>query len=133
MTSFDDALDNASDEIARAVAEEWREQAIETLRQVGGRVDYDVQPIIDSATPVTQTTDGYSFTFTHPASALFEFGSEPHTIEPDDPDGVLAFEADGETVFAKSVDHPGTDAILFVSKSQQRITERGIRQARLPE
>lgn len=124
--TLEDALEEIADDASRAIAEEWRDEAIAILRDVGSRLDYDVEPVIKSATPVTPTSDGYSFTFTHPASAIFHFGSEPHTIEADD-DGFLVWQQDGETIFAKEVDHPGTSAILFVSKSQQKITEQGLR------
>lgn len=40
---------------------------------------------------------------------VLEYGSEPHTIRPNDPDGMLRFEVDGEVVFAPKVNHPGTD------------------------
>jgi hypothetical protein len=121
--SLDDALEEVADEAGRQVAEQFREIAIQNLRDIGGRLDYDVDPIINSATPVTKQGDSYTFSFTHPASAILEFGSDPHEITPSDPDGVLVWEKDGETFYAKSVNHPGTEAILFVSKSQQRITE----------
>lgn len=38
-------------------------------------------------------------------SAAVEFGTQPHPISGDP----LAFTVDGETVFAQTVDHPGTD------------------------
>lgn len=42
-------------------------------------------------------------------SAAVEFGTSPHVITPDDAE-VLKFTVDGETVYARSVDHPGTEA-----------------------
>lgn len=50
-----------------------------------------------------------------------EFGTRPHVIEPRDPDGVLAFEIDGKTVFAKKVLHPGTKPLGFVRMTQSDI------------
>lgn len=130
--TFEDALEEVANDVARETAEEFRQKAIERLREVGSRLDYDVEPIIASATEVEEQPDGsYSFRFTHPASAIIEFGSDPHTITPNDPDGVLAWEENGETIFATRVEHPGTTAVLFVSKSQQEITERGLSEARL--
>lgn len=37
-----------------------------------------------------------------------EYGTQPHVIRPRDPGGVLAFPGGGGTVFARSVNHPGT-------------------------
>lgn len=42
-----------------------------------------------------------------PYAVYVEFGTGPHVIRPKD-DGVLAFEAGGETVFTTVVHHPGT-------------------------
>jgi hypothetical protein len=125
--SLDEALAEVSDEAARAAAKQFRARAIENLRQAGSRLDYDVEPIAQSATPVTQSGDSYSFTFTHPASAVMEFGSEPHTITPND-DEVLTFQQGGETVYATEVEHPGTTALLFVSKAQQELDTSGLRE-----
>jgi len=50
-----------------------------------------------------------------------EFGTRPHVIVPKDPSGVLAFEVDGETVFAKKVFHPGTRPLGFVRMTQADI------------
>lgn len=43
-------------------------------------------------------------------SIWIEFGTKAHLIKPKSPDGVLAFKVDGDTVFSKSVQHPGTRA-----------------------
>lgn len=46
-------------------------------------------------------------------AADVEFGTKPHKITAKD-GGVLAFQKDGKTVFAKSVNHPGTKAQPFL-------------------
>ena len=46
-------------------------------------------------------------------AACVEYGTKPHVIEPVNKK-VLAFKVDGQTVFAKKVNHPGTQAIPFM-------------------
>lgn len=47
-------------------------------------------------------------------SLIVHEGSEPHDILPRSPGGVLAFQVGGQTVFARSVHHPGTAPIPFL-------------------
>jgi hypothetical protein len=49
---------------------------------------------------------------------FLEFGTKPHVIEPKGEDGVLVFEIEGETIFAKKVFHPGTKPLGFVRITQ---------------
>lgn len=42
-----------------------------------------------------------------------EMGTDPHDIRPKQSGGVLAFQVAGETVFARSVRHPGTAPVKF--------------------
>lgn len=46
-------------------------------------------------------------------SLMVHEGTAPHTITAR-PGGVLAFEIGGETIFATSVNHPGTKAVPFL-------------------
>ena len=46
-----------------------------------------------------------------------EFGTQPHPISGDP----LAFTVDGETVFAQTVDHPGTKAQPFMQPSIEAV------------
>jgi hypothetical protein len=48
-------------------------------------------------------------------------GTRPHMIFPRRPGGVLAFEVDGRTVFARSVHHPGTKARPFLRNAATRV------------
>jgi hypothetical protein len=48
---------------------------------------------------------------------FLEFGTKPHIIAPDR-GGVLAFEIEGETIFARYVFHPGTKPLGFVRLTQ---------------
>lgn len=49
-----------------------------------------------------------------PYARYVEFDTKPHTIRPKKPGGVLAFRMNGQLVFAKSVNHPGTKAQPFI-------------------
>lgn len=49
-----------------------------------------------------------------PYAGYVEFGTQPHTIRPKSPGGVLVFKMNGRTVFAKRVNHPGTAAQPYV-------------------
>lgn len=44
-------------------------------------------------------------------------GTDPHTILPKKPGGVLSFELNGQTVFFKRVEHPGTEPNRFLTDS----------------
>lgn len=53
-----------------------------------------------------------------PYASYVEEGTEPHTILPRNA-SALRFEVGGKTVFAKSVNHPGTKPNDFVSRSEE--------------
>lgn len=44
----------------------------------------------------------------HPAALFVSLGTRPHRIEPRRPGGVLRFMVDGQVVYARYVNHPGT-------------------------
>lgn len=47
-------------------------------------------------------------------AAYVEFDTRPHEIKPKNPNGVLVFQVNGKTVYARKVHHPGTRAQPFV-------------------
>jgi HK97 gp10 family phage protein len=49
-----------------------------------------------------------------PYGGYVEFGTKPHVIRPKNPSGVLVFKINGQKVFAKKVNHPGTQAQPYV-------------------
>lgn len=49
-----------------------------------------------------------------PYAGYVEFGTKPHVIRPKDPAGVLVFTMNGIKIFAKKVNHPGTQAQPYV-------------------
>jgi len=51
-------------------------------------------------------------------AAIIEFGSAPHFITPRTAKA-LKFEADGETVFAKYVMHPGTPPLFILHRAKK--------------
>jgi hypothetical protein len=52
---------------------------------------------------------------------FLEFGTKPHIIRPKDPAGVLVFETDDGTIFAKIVHHPGTKPLGIVRLTQKEV------------
>jgi len=119
--SLDETLDAKSEQLAEASAKAFRASAIETLERAGRQADYNIEPVVESFTPVTRRSDGtYGFRVEHEVASIFEFGSAPHTIEGED--GPLVFTTpDGQEVFVDEVDHPGTDALLFMTKSKNEL------------
>jgi HK97 gp10 family phage protein len=49
-----------------------------------------------------------------PYGGYVEFGTKAHEIKPKSPTGVLVFKINGQKVFAKKVNHPGTKAQPYV-------------------
>ncbi len=55
-----------------------------------------------------------------PHVLFLEEGTKPHTITPKKAGGVLAFQAAGDMVFARSVKHPGTKPTHFMLDARDR-------------
>lgn len=108
-------------DVGRDVAERWREEAIAELRETGRRLNWHVEPIIESVTEVYQDSQGtWRFDVRHSAAGFVEFGTEPHIIRPTDADALHFLSEEGEDVFTTVADHPGTPAVAFVRKGRQR-------------
>lgn len=54
---------------------------------------------------------------THPASIYVLNSTRPHRIEPRRPGGVLRFTVNGQVVYARFVNHPGTKAQPFLQEA----------------
>lgn len=54
-----------------------------------------------------------------PYAGYVEHGTEPHVIRPKTPNGVLRFQANGVTVYAKKVNHPGSAPHPYVMPAFQ--------------
>lgn len=119
-----ESLDELREQIGRQEAEKWREISIQALRESGARLGWDVDEVAESFTEVEKRGEGWGFTVESDYASIMEFGTSPHTIRPDTAE-VLSFEAGGEQVFAKEVEHPGTPALLFVQHGQNEIIVRG--------
>lgn len=50
----------------------------------------------------------------HPAALYVTGGTRPHTIRPRRPGGVLRFTVNGQVVYARYVDHPGSKPNNFL-------------------
>lgn len=50
----------------------------------------------------------------HPAALFVTLGTRPHRIRPRRPGGVLRFTVNGQVVFARYVNHPGTQPNEFL-------------------
>lgn len=53
----------------------------------------------------------------HPAASFVLNGTRPHEIRPKRPNGVLRFTVSNRIVFARSVNHPGTQPNNFLWKA----------------
>lgn len=55
-----------------------------------------------------------------PYAGYVEFGTKPHEIRPKDANGVLRFTVGGKVVFARVVQHPGTQPAYYVARAFQQ-------------
>lgn len=133
--SLSDQLSTVAREATKEKANEWHSRAIEMLYDRGEDEDYEVFPVAQSAMPPEwdEAEGGWVFAFPHVAAAIFEFGAIPHEIEakraeylafewPDAPPEIQEqFSATFPTVFFKKVDHPGVNALHFVTDSWKEV------------
>lgn len=117
-----EALQDAARQMTKAEAEEWRQEAINELRDAGNRLDWNVEPVIQSFSEVRWDASAKAWTFEvrHSAAGFMNFGTDPHIITPDDQES-LRFVANGETVFTDKSEHPGMPAISFMQKARERV------------
>jgi len=73
-------------------------------------------------THVAGNSVGFSVSAPFPLSAFIIKGTKPHRIPKDrrPPGKPLAFDVGGQTVFAYSVNHPGTKANPFIGRAYRR-------------
>jgi len=116
-------FEDASKDVAREGANRWFSKSQEILLEEGDSREWDVFPVVQSGVPPFWDSDaeGFRFGYTHIAAPFFEYGTAPHEIRATNAD-YLAFPGEnGETVFRKSVQHPGTPALRYMEKSKQRM------------
>lgn len=114
-----DELPDAMDDIGRKIEREAKERVPVDDGPLRASIRYVVQAIADGYTTIVGTNQEYA--------ADVEFGTAPHTITANG-SGYLRFTVDGEVIFRKSVDHPGTPAQPYLGPaldaSRRYITDR---------
>lgn len=80
----------------------------------------DLQADLEQVSNKLDDTDAALVGASADHAADVEFGTDPHTIEADDAEA-LHFELDGEEVFVKSVQHPGTEPQPFLRPAKRHI------------
>lgn len=95
-----------------------------TARPVAGTealVAYEVINLSEHGNAPVRLEDGRVTTLLE----MLEYGTRPHTIEPAK---VMAFEIDGESVFAWSVEHPGTKpyAMMGITSAEASVKFRAL-------
>lgn len=114
------------------------------IRSQAIRLAYDFHPVVQERTPKKTGETARSWTIhflevnretvsweinpdgKEDIVTFLEFGTKPHIIAPER-GGVLVFEVDGETVFARYVFHPGTKPLGFVRQTQDEVDEAGLK------
>jgi len=137
------SFEEAYTEIARKATEdavtEWYSKAVELLYARGDEHEYEVFPVAQASMPPEWDTseEAWVFTFPHVAAAIFEFGAVPHEIEaknaeylafewPDAPPEIQEqFSATFPKVFFQKVDHPGVEALHYVTDSWKQVFQGG--------
>lgn len=149
VTDLEEGLRIEAEEGAGRVAREWFTAAQDTLLDRGedyeGVADQaEVQGVVQSGSPPQSTPDGdWEFTFSHPAAAYFEYGTEPHKITPNPPNTMLKFPwhdppsgieerfrpqwedpmhfLEEPEVLLPEVDHPGTPELRWLRDSRDEV------------
>jgi hypothetical protein len=110
VTITQDDMDDVADRVTTGVDQGIIDAAFSGYERSQDAVPVDTGELRDSGELVVEDTPGeVTFRYTAAHAMPVEAGTEPHPITPDDAD-VLAFEVDGEQVFAQRVAHPGTPA-----------------------
>lgn len=121
-----DAVGGLSKRAARDVANRWFSRSQEILQEEGDAAGYNHSSVLQSGQPPQFDGESWRFGYGHTASVFFEFGTEPHTITPNQAD-MLVFEwedAPAEvremfsdtfpTVFFREVEVDGIDELRYV-------------------
>lgn len=90
---------------ARGTATEWERILRRTSPSDTG---YLAQQTTVTARQSSPTTISIDAKVDAPYASILRTGQRPHPITPRNPNGVLAFDVDGQTVFTRRVNHPGT-------------------------
>lgn len=132
---LDAQLTAVAKEATRGAANEWHSKATELLYERGDQHEFDVYPIAQSTLPPqwSDAEQAWAFVFPHIAAPILEFGADEHEIEaknteylafewPDAPPEIEErFEDTFPTVFFRSVQHPGTPALHYLTDSWKEV------------
>lgn len=114
LISLADDFRNAGESIDLAAAKVVRETAEAVVANAVAMAPKRTGAMADSITiryinPTTAEVGPASL-----YSLYVEMGTKPHVIKPKSPGGVLVFKVGGKTVYARSVNHPGTKPQPFM-------------------
>jgi len=131
-------LEAAYDDLARDETRElagwWFSESQEVLFATGDEFGWDVSSVAQAATPPQwdASREGFAFRYLHEAARYLNDGTAPHEIEATRAD-TLAFEWEDAprevrdmfeetfpTVFFQKIEHPGTPAIMFIERGEQK-------------
>ena len=127
----------------RDLARVWASESLELLYDRGEDAGYEVQGVAQSQTPPEWEDGAWTFAYSHVNAARFEWGTEPHTIEPNPPTKMLKFPwpdmpsgmredfepmwrdpshfLEEPEVLLPKVEHPGTDALRYMRDSREAL------------
>lgn len=156
VEAINGALKDSRKEMTRDAADVWFEESQDWLyAAASGRSNIDSEgregrrmnglfSIAQSGHPPvwSESDDAWVISYSHVGSVYMEFGTEPHEIEarkaeflafewPDAPQEVQEqfSETEGDMVYFKSINHPGTPAIGFLRrgriKTEDYLEDRG--------
>jgi len=140
-----DQFEQVAREGSLEIAREWHSKSDQLLLRRGDQYEFEVFPLVQGSVPPqwVDSEQAWVFYYPHEAAIYLHFGTDPHPIEPKDPDGWLAFEwpkmegvpfgntgqtfdevfADTwPTVFFKEIMHPGTPALKFVEDAWKEVS-----------
>lgn len=110
LTNLRNQLLESAERRVRRATEMMTDDLKRTAPVVTGEMQRKTGVEVTSVTPQRITAEARSDV---PYAEYVTMGTRPHVIVPKRPGGVLRFQVMGETVFAKRVNHPGTEANDF--------------------
>ena len=117
ISSNSDAVASNTVDRADALAEEFEDQLEQAINQAQAeasrRVPVDTGALRDDIS-IDRGDRWAAIWNTRPYAPHVNFGTDAHTITPNEADA-LRFEVDGEEVFAQKVEHPGTPATWYMT------------------
>jgi hypothetical protein len=135
---LESALQDLSRDEAEELARRWYSASQEILFQYGDELEWDVKDVARLAFPPKwdDSAGAFVFTYNHEAARYLNDGTAPHEIEPKQGDSLVfewedappevqdMFEETFPTVFLPKVDHPGTPAIRFIERGEQKAVQQ---------